>query len=930
MAYCSSYYLYQRYEKRGDQDWIPSYPNVYSIDGEGSKPLRARQMYDTDCGWIPDTEPIYRWTEIAPTSDPNSYWCDNCSSLYANQPFTIIAHNEDITVTMVADTSEVFEDTYVSTDKGQTWTFNGNTDRFYKVIPANTSLSVKGMIKTYLSSFKISGGTFDVEGNIMSLVSDNWESIAGPINFQGLFSGHTNLISAENLVLPATNLSGANYCYRRMFKGCGRLTKAPSVLPATTLSQGCYDSMFDTCISLIEPPVICATTMATSACASMFKGCGDLTTAPELPATTLEEFCYSYMFYGCTSLATPPELPATTLADWCYYHMFENCGLTSVPSLPATTLAGGCYCNMFKGCGRLTTIPSNLLPATTLAGGCYNYMFYDCTSLTTTLTLPATTMKTQCYFGMFYGCRSLTTPPALPATTLAEECYMGMFTYCTGLTSLPVLSATTLAKKCYAGMYKYCSSITTIPSNYLPATTLAPWCYYGMFYGCSNLTTVPSNLLPATTLDSYCYANMFESCDSLTTVPSNLLPATTLKETCYAGMFNGCSGLTTAPVLSAATLVQACYQWMFQGCSSLNYVKCLATNISATDCTDDWLYGVASSGTFVKSCNNYSWATGASGIPSNWNVNCEGGSYESQYLTFVALESGTFRFSGASSTTINNSSIQYSLNNGSTWTTLNRNAASPTVQAGSKIMWKATFLSDYGVGIGRFNATGRYNIEGNIMSLLYGSNFVNNSSLSGYDYAFTGLFRGTSVVSAANLILPARTLRLYCYSTMFYGCSLLTSAPALPATTAADECYQSMFQNCTSLTTAPDLNTTNMGWGSCSWMFAGCTALTTPPALPATTMNDYCYQYMFSGCTSLTTSPTLPASTLVYMCYDRMFYGCRNLNYVRCYANTIAESSTIEWLYKVKSTGTFVKSPTMNSWERGNSGIPSGWTIQNA
>ena len=250
MAYCSSYYLYQRYEKRGDQDWIPSYPNVYSIDGEGSKPLRARQMYDTDCGWIPGTEPIYRWTEITPTSDPSTYWCDDCSSEYSKQPFTIVAHNEDVTIIMVATTSEVFEDVKFSTDKGQTWTFFGNTDLFYKVIPANTTLSLRGAFLRYLSSFEISGGTFDIEGNITSLSAyydTKWETYTGAINLKGLFSGRTNLISAENLVLPATTLLES--CYDSMFKGCTSLTKAPA-LPATTLAKGCYQNMFSGCTNL--------------------------------------------------------------------------------------------------------------------------------------------------------------------------------------------------------------------------------------------------------------------------------------------------------------------------------------------------------------------------------------------------------------------------------------------------------------------------------------------------------------------------------------------------------------------------------------------------------------------------------------------------------------------------------------------------------
>ena len=34
----------------------------------------------------------------------------------------------------------------------------------------------------------------------------------------------------------------------------------------------------------------------------MFAGCTSLTTAPELPATTLADYCYMSMFQGCTKL----------------------------------------------------------------------------------------------------------------------------------------------------------------------------------------------------------------------------------------------------------------------------------------------------------------------------------------------------------------------------------------------------------------------------------------------------------------------------------------------------------------------------------------------------------------------------------------------------------------------------------------------------
>ena len=92
---------------------------------------------------------------------------------------------------------------------------------------------------------------------------------------------------------------------------------------------------------------------------------------------------------------------------------------------------------------------------------------------------------------------------------------------------------------------------------------------------------------------------MFQDCTSLTTVPEQLLPATTLAEGCYNKMFGQCTSLTAAPALCATTLVDRCYDSMFNGCTNLSSVTCLATNISATDCTSNWLYKVATKGTFT-------------------------------------------------------------------------------------------------------------------------------------------------------------------------------------------------------------------------------------------------------------------------------------------------------------------------------------------
>ena len=533
-----------------------------------------------------------------------------------------------------------------------------------------------------------------IYGNIMSIIDQgdftNNKELLKANSFNSLFKYNTHIKNhpEKTLVLPAITLTSGCYshmfngctglttapalpaetlkesCYSYMFNGCTGLTTAPA-LPATTLASSCYESMFAYCANLTTAPALPATTLKANCYYSMFERCTSLTTAPELQATTLASSCYYYMFDGCKGLITAPELPATTLAESCCSHMFNGCyGLTTAPALPAETLKENCYSSMFNGCTGLTRAPE--LSATTLASSCYSSMFNGCTGLTTAPALPAETLKEKCYSSMFNGCTGLTRAPNLPATTLAESCYSEMFKFCANLTIAPELSAPTLAKKCYYYMFQYCTGLTTAPA--LPAETLKENCYTYMFNGCTGLTTAPAlpaetlafgcysymfkdctglttaPELRATTLASSCYSNMFNGCTGLTTAPA--LPATTLKSSCYSYMFNGCTGLTTAPALLATTLVESCYSYMFNGCtglitapelpaaklelscykemflncSNLNYVKCLATDISASGCITDWLEGVAKTGTFIRANDTVNWLIGSSGIPDDWEV----------------------------------------------------------------------------------------------------------------------------------------------------------------------------------------------------------------------------------------------------------------------------------------------------------------------
>lgn len=159
-------------------------------------------------------------------------------------------------------------------------------------------------------------------------------------------------------------------------------------------------------------------------------------------------------------------------------------------------------------------------------------------------------------------------------------------------------------------------NIHLLSAPLLPATTLASYCYDSMFQGCTSLTTAPE--LPSTTLGTFCYNYMFLNCTSLVTAPQ--LPSTTLIFACYTGMFTNCTSLVTAPELPATTLVSRCYFNMFDGCKNINYIKCLATDISASLCITNWVTNVALSGIFIKTAGMENWPTGTSGIPEGWTV----------------------------------------------------------------------------------------------------------------------------------------------------------------------------------------------------------------------------------------------------------------------------------------------------------------------
>lgn len=103
-----------------------------------------------------------------------------------------------------------------------------------------------------------------------------------------------------------------------------------------------------------------------------------------------------------------------------------------------------------------------------------------------------------------------------------------------------------------------------------------------------------------------------------------------------------------------------------------------------------------------------------------------------------------------------------------------------------------------------FSAVRAHKVGGNINTLVCGT-VEGALAWQGCPKLYSLFANDAALVDAGALVLPAMTLSCCCYSSMFYGCSSLTTAPELPATTLAVLCYGHMFYGCTSLTKAPEL-----------------------------------------------------------------------------------------------------------------------------
>ena len=305
--------------------------------------------------------------------------------------------------------------------------------------------------------------------------------------------------------------------------------------------------------------------------------------------------------------------------------------------------------------------------------------------------------------------------------------------------------------------------------------------------------------------------------------------------------------------------------------------------------------------------------------------------YSKEYFTIEALENGTMKAYINWYSLRGNGNIYYSYNKTDWYTVFEHDEnyqcyTNINVIKNQKIYFKGDYLPQYNYNLGglKFSIDFKFNVSGNILSLVYLDNFQNqeyliqqsnlitSSSNSTWNYCnweyngvrcyhnageqYTNIFGemfkdNTNLISAGNLVFSMKQVCSGAFSSMFYGCTSLVDFPQfVDGIVCWGDPFSNMFYGCTSLKKVENFS-----------------PIFTRHIVGKNGSNSYCY---------------------------RMFYGCSSLNYVKCLMTNPYESGTSEpfsmgsWLSGVSQTGTFVKKYGIY-WPNNINGIPSSWSVKN-
>ena len=446
---------------------------------------------------------------------------------------------------------------------------------------------------------------------------------------------------------------------------------------------------------------------------------------------------------------------------------------------------------------------------------------------------------------------------------------------------------------------------------------LPNFAFYALFSGCTSMLKGPN--LPSTTLGNFCYGNMFKWCSGLKEAPE--LPATTMTIGCYYVMFGECT-FKKAPKLHPTNMREQSWSSMFQGAKGLTDIseivfpdttaeRCYHNMFRRTSITEPPILPATAMSKECYYCMFYE--SSISKAPELPATILEQACYRAMFYKCYSLTSVT---SILPSTTLSKECYRSMFGYCSSLTVAPYICAT-TFSTGS-------CMQMFGACISLTTPP----------PALFATVYPQSACVNMFYQCY-------SLTATPNMASATTIQNSGCYQ-MFFECSSLTNVYGLEGVeTVKEHGCQSMFCFCSALTVPPQLNAMDLSTQCYYSMFQN-TGLITAPELPATNVPADAYWCMFFGSNHLTgapyiASPSNPAATPTRV-YQRMFEGCSNLTYIKAMFTSWPVASngnsvTGQWVYSVKSTGTFVANENatfLSSPPRGAAGIPNNWTIQTA
>ena len=441
---------------------------------------------------------------------------------------------------------------------------------------------------------------------------------------------------------------------------------------------------------------------------------------------------------------------------------------TSFKDFRPTTTEG-----WFYHLSELTTI-EGLENLNTSAVTDMNTMFSGCSGLTSLNLSNFNTSAVTDMGSMFEGCSSLTSLNLSNFSTSAVTDMGSMFEGCSSLTSLNLSNFNTSAVTDMSRMFYGCSRLTEL--NLSNFNTSAVTDMSSMFSGCSVLKELNvSNFNTSAVTDM---SAMFKNCSVLKEL--NLSNFSTSKVTSMSSMFSGCSGLTSLNVSNFNTSKVTDMRGMFTNCSGLKTI--LNLNTWRCERSQDMFKGCTQLNGAVKYDESKLDVTMAN--PTTGYFTDPNRKLEAYVLQSKDQHTLTFYYD-----------YNRKLHSGKTWDIDEKSSSSKPTWAGTD-----------------------YTSNKAVTKVVFDASFKDFSptTTEGWFYHLSEL---TTIEGLENLNTSAVTDM----STMFSGCSGLTSLNLSNFNTSAVTNMSEMFYGCSSLKTI--FNTVTWRCEQSQDMFKGCTQL---------------------------------------------------------------------------------------------------------